>query len=119
MRDRVGGRGYLSIPKNLTYHLLPPLSLAALQSKFNPITKSLERIDDARSLITSAQIKVINLPSIVVVGDQSSGKSSVLEAISGVNLPRGDGIMTRVPIQLRLRKSRGPLRIVVHYNTVS
>ncbi|TRY85138.1 hypothetical protein DNTS_006337, partial [Danionella cerebrum] len=31
----------------------------------------------------------INLPSIAVVGDQSSGKSSVLEALSGVALPRG------------------------------
>jgi len=33
----------------------------------------------------------ICLPSIAVVGDQSSGKSSVLEALSGVALPRGSG----------------------------
>lgn len=33
----------------------------------------------------------ISLPAIVVVGDQSSGKSSVLEALSGVQLPRGSG----------------------------
>ncbi|CAM4556480.1 unnamed protein product [Leuciscus chuanchicus] len=33
--------------------------------------------------------KDIDLPSIAVVGDQSSGKSSVLEALSGVALPRG------------------------------
>ncbi|GAA6067973.1 interferon-induced GTP-binding protein Mx1-like, partial [Tachysurus ichikawai] len=31
------------------------------------------------------------LPAIVVIGDQSSGKSSVLEALSGVALPRGTG----------------------------
>ena len=31
------------------------------------------------------------LPSIVVVGDQSAGKSSTLEAISGIQLPRGSG----------------------------
>jgi len=35
--------------------------------------------------------KDVSLPSIVVVGDQSSGKSSVLEALSGVQLPRGSG----------------------------
>lgn len=33
----------------------------------------------------------VSLPSIAVVGDQSSGKSSVLEALSGVQLPRGAG----------------------------
>ena len=31
------------------------------------------------------------LPAIAVIGDQSSGKSSVLEALSGVGLPRGSG----------------------------
>ncbi|XP_017565544.1 interferon-induced GTP-binding protein Mx3-like [Pygocentrus nattereri] len=44
------------------------------------------------------------LPSIAVVGDQSSGKSSVLEALSGVGLPRGSGIVTRCPLELKLRK---------------
>ncbi|KAK3542961.1 hypothetical protein QTP70_007908 [Hemibagrus guttatus] len=33
--------------------------------------------------------KDLNLPAIAVIGDQSSGKSSVLEALSGVSLPRG------------------------------
>ena len=35
--------------------------------------------------------KDVALPSIVVVGDQSAGKSSTLEAISGIQLPRGSG----------------------------
>eukprot|EP00038_Savillea_parva_P017783 m.21510 g.21510 ORF g.21510 m.21510 type:complete len:383 (+) comp3903_c0_seq1:283-1431(+) len=39
------------------------------------------------------------------VGDQSHGKSSVLEALSGVDLPRGDGIKTRVPLVLALRQA--------------
>ncbi|KAB0403504.1 hypothetical protein E2I00_002446 [Balaenoptera physalus] len=33
--------------------------------------------------------KDLALPAIAVIGDQSSGKSSVLEALSGVALPRG------------------------------
>ncbi|KAG7315752.1 hypothetical protein KOW79_020618 [Hemibagrus wyckioides] len=44
------------------------------------------------------------LPTIAVIGDQSSGKSSVLEALSGVALPRGSGIVTRCPLALKLRK---------------
>ncbi|KAF5901384.1 interferon-induced GTP-binding protein Mx3-like, partial [Clarias magur] len=46
------------------------------------------------------------LPTIAVIGDQSSGKSSVLEALSGVALPRGSGIVTRCPLQLKLRKMK-------------
>ncbi|CAF1090832.1 unnamed protein product [Rotaria sordida] len=42
----------------------------------------------------------ISLPQIVVVGDQSVGKSSILEAISGVELPRAQNICTRCPLEL-------------------
>ncbi|KAL0553001.1 hypothetical protein IC582_006883 [Cucumis melo] len=45
------------------------------------------------------------LPSVVVVGGQSSGKSSVLESIVGRDfLPRGSGIVTRRPLVLQLQK---------------
>lgn len=46
------------------------------------------------------------LPSVVVVGGQSSGKSSVLENIVGKDfLPRGSGIVTRRPLVLQLHKT--------------
>ncbi|KAL2091923.1 hypothetical protein ACEWY4_011721 [Coilia grayii] len=45
----------------------------------------------------------IQLPQIVVVGSQSSGKSSVLESLVGRDfLPRGSGIVTRRPLVLQL-----------------
>ncbi|XP_073045055.1 dynamin-related protein 5A-like [Primulina eburnea] len=45
------------------------------------------------------------LPSIAVVGGQSSGKSSVLESIVGKDfLPRGTGIVTRRPLVLQLHR---------------
>ena len=44
-------------------------------------------------------VSKLSLPTIVVVGSQSSGKSSVLENIAGKDfLPRGQGIVTRCPI---------------------
>ncbi|KAJ0053543.1 hypothetical protein Pint_01165 [Pistacia integerrima] len=46
------------------------------------------------------------LPSVVVVGGQSSGKSSVLESVVGRDfLPRGSGIVTRRPLVLQLHKT--------------
>ncbi|WFC96594.1 dynamin GTPase [Malassezia brasiliensis] len=45
----------------------------------------------------------VDLPQCVVVGSQSSGKSSVLETIVGRDfLPRGSGIVTRRPLVLQL-----------------
>ncbi|XP_043084265.1 interferon-induced GTP-binding protein Mx-like [Puntigrus tetrazona] len=61
--------------------------------------------------------KDLSLPAIVVIGDQSSGKSSVLEALSGVALPRGSGIVTRCPLELRLKKVPGvDWKAVITYN---
>lgn len=45
----------------------------------------------------------ISLPRIAVLGLQSAGKSSLLESITGFDfLPRGEGICTRRPLELRL-----------------
>lgn len=45
----------------------------------------------------------IQLPQIVVLGSQSSGKSSVIESLVGRSfLPRGTGIVTRRPLVLQL-----------------
>ena len=40
----------------------------------------------------------LNLPQIVVIGDQSSGKSSLLSEISGIPFPAKVGITTKCPI---------------------
>jgi len=45
----------------------------------------------------------IDLPQLVVCGDQSAGKSSVLEAISGLPFPRHDGLCTKFPTEIILQ----------------
>ncbi|KAI9851524.1 MAG: dynamin-like GTPase mgm1 [Thelocarpon superellum] len=59
---------------------------------------------EIRSILqTVGQSNALTLPSIVVIGSQSSGKSSVLEAIVGHEfLPKGANMVTRRPIELTL-----------------
>ncbi|TSK17738.1 Interferon-induced GTP-binding protein Mx1 [Bagarius yarrelli] len=63
----------------------------------------IDLIDSLRALGVE---KDLALPAIAVIGDQSSGKSSVLEALSGVALPRGNGMVTRCPLELKMVKSK-------------
>ncbi|CAM9610022.1 unnamed protein product [Chrysoparadoxa australica] len=55
-------------------------------------------------LSTFTHSSEVSLPQICVMGDQSSGKSSVLEALSGIPFPRGSGLVTRCPIRLSMKK---------------
>ncbi|BEI87094.1 hypothetical protein CcaverHIS002_0704400 [Cutaneotrichosporon cavernicola] len=60
-------------------------------------------IEIRQVLLSVDQSDALTLPSIVVIGSQSSGKSSVLEAIVGHEfLPKGDNMVTRRPIELTL-----------------
>jgi len=61
----------------------------------------MNKLQDVFSTVGSKQ--KVDLPEIVVVGSQSSGKSSVLESLVGKSfLPRGTGIVTRAPLVLHL-----------------
>ncbi|KAJ3536938.1 hypothetical protein NM208_g6513 [Fusarium decemcellulare] len=61
----------------------------------------LDIIDSLRSQGVS---HYVDLPEIIVCGDQSAGKSSVLEAISGMPFPIKDGLCTRFATELVLRR---------------
>lgn len=47
---------------------------------------------------------VLSLPQIVVCGDQSAGKSSVLEALTEIPFPRNDNLCTRFATEICLRR---------------
>ncbi|XP_058501643.1 dynamin-1-like protein isoform X1 [Solea solea] len=60
-------------------------------------------INKLQDVFNTVGADIIQLPQIVVVGTQSSGKSSVLESLVGRDLlPRGTGIVTRRPLILQL-----------------
>ncbi|RKP33869.1 Dynamin central region-domain-containing protein [Dimargaris cristalligena] len=61
------------------------------------LIKTINKLQDA--FTTVGVHNPVDLPQIVVIGSQSSGKSSVLENIVGRDfLPRGTGIVTRRPL---------------------
>lgn len=64
--------------------------------------KLLDEIDKLRSQGIS---HYVSLPQLVVCGDQSSGKSSVLEATSGISFPTKDTLCTRFATEVILRKA--------------
>ncbi|KAH7908747.1 P-loop containing nucleoside triphosphate hydrolase protein [Hygrophoropsis aurantiaca] len=49
----------------------------------------------------------LEIPAIVVIGGQSAGKSSLVEAVSGINVPRDSGTCTRCPMECTM-SSEGP-----------
>lgn len=65
------------------------------------LIKAMNKLQDIFS--SMGILNSVNLPQIVVLGSQSSGKSSVLESLVGKSfLPRGTGIVTRAPLILHL-----------------
>jgi interferon-induced GTP-binding protein Mx len=75
----------------------------SIGSSFEGLIRPLINIID--QLRATGIEKDLGLPTIAVMGDQSSGKSSVLEAISGIPLPRGSDIITRCPLEMRMEKA--------------
>ena len=75
-------------------------NLSSLHSK-----DGVKLLDDIDRLRSHGIGRFVSLPQIIVVGDQSSGKSSVLEAISGVAFPTSDGLCTRFATEVILRRS--------------
>ncbi len=65
----------------------------------------LDLLDSVDCLRSQGISHYVSLPQIIVCGDQSSGKSSVLEAISGVSFPVKSNLSTRFPTELVLRKT--------------
>jgi len=74
-------------------------SLEALQSDGQ--RKILDIVDQLRRQGLSG---IVELPQLVVCGDQSSGKSSVLEAITEIPFPRKENLCTRFATEIIMRR---------------
>ncbi|OQR85300.1 interferon-induced GTP-binding protein Mx [Thraustotheca clavata] len=86
--------------------------MATLLDNNSANTNSRHLVDRLRQLGLD---KYIELPQIAVMGDTSSGKSSVLSALSGIAFPSSKDLTTRCPTQLILTYAKeltGTVRLV-------
>ncbi|KAL7907866.1 P-loop containing nucleoside triphosphate hydrolase protein [Trichoderma velutinum] len=73
--------------------------------KFNHLrtSKSTQRLNQVEKIRAHGVGDLISLPALAVCGDQSAGKSSVLEGVTGFPFPRQEGLCTRFPSEINLR----------------
>ncbi|KAF2227464.1 P-loop containing nucleoside triphosphate hydrolase protein [Elsinoe ampelina] len=82
----------------------PPLSNDSLESLQNEDARKV--MDTVDRLRKAGLGSIVQLPQIVTVGDQSSGKSSTLEAITGIPFPRKENLCTRFATQIVMRRAK-------------
>ncbi|EAT79567.2 hypothetical protein SNOG_13240 [Parastagonospora nodorum SN15] len=80
-----------------------PRELDALGAHVKDIITTINRLEGL-----GLQRLKIPLPKIIVLGEQSTGKSSVIEAISEIKTPRSTGTCTRCPLFIKLESPADP-----------
>ncbi|RFU28102.1 hypothetical protein B7463_g8219, partial [Scytalidium lignicola] len=90
---------------NLQY--IGQTAVHALQS-----SKTTLRLEQIASLRARGIGDHVDLPQLVVCGDQSAGKSSVLEGVTGLPFPRQDGLCTKFPTEIILQHTNTEQKII-------
>lgn len=89
-----------------------PIPVATLDNLTMDMKNLVKKIQDLSHL--GIEDSKIMLPKICVVGDQSTGKSSLIEGISEIRVPRSEGTCTRCPLEINLSESDDTWKCVIH-----
>ncbi len=94
---------------------LPP-NLSFASQGFSAIGDKIKQLHETLGELQTLGIQQdVSLPELVLVGDQSAGKSSLMSAFSGICIPRAEGACTRCPIHIRLSQAaRWSCKISLH-----
>ncbi len=83
-------------------------NVSFVSHNFTAIGDKVKAFNDTLGEFQSLGIQqVTNLPELLLVGDQSAGKSSLMSSFAGIYLPRSDGACTRCPVHIRLSGVQG------------
>ncbi|KAG6039656.1 hypothetical protein E4U41_002324 [Claviceps citrina] len=73
---------------------------------FQDIGKRLKACNDTLGELQQLGVSHdVQLPELVLVGDQSAGKSSLMSGLANLDLPRSEGTCTRCPLHIRVSKN--------------
>ncbi|KAJ5669638.1 hypothetical protein N7462_010708 [Penicillium macrosclerotiorum] len=90
----------LFVPATSTPLTNMPSTLDLLTMDMKPLVKKIQALSHL-----GIEDQTITLPKICVVGDQSAGKSSLIEGISEIKVPRDSNTCTRCPMEINLYES--------------
>ncbi|RAL16383.1 putative dynamin GTPase [Aspergillus homomorphus CBS 101889] len=84
---------------------LPTLKNDSINIITRDMKTLVKKIQDLRHIGIEDASSKIALPRICVIGDQSAGKSSLIEGMSEIKVPRAAGTCTRCPMEINLSES--------------
>lgn len=111
--------------KNIVNYIYNSFSQIGNKKRESTLTyiEKLNRIDDMRNKLLQFKKEqsfdeiFSSFPQFIVIGPQSSGKSSVLQRITGISLPTSSGVCTRVPTVIKLRRGQKSATVdLIHPN---
>ncbi|KAL7931523.1 P-loop containing nucleoside triphosphate hydrolase protein [Trichoderma chlorosporum] len=75
-------------------------------TSFQDIGKKLKACNDTLGELQQLGVSHdVQLPELVLVGDQSAGKSSLMSGLANLDLPRSEGACTRCPLHIRVSRN--------------
>lgn len=75
-------------------------------TSFQDIGKKLKECNDTLGELQQLGVSHdVQLPELVLVGDQSAGKSSLMSGLANLDLPRSEGTCTRCPLHIRVSRN--------------
>ncbi|KAF7908435.1 uncharacterized protein EAF01_004190 [Botrytis porri] len=114
MSSMPSSRGSSVVVDDESFHdspITPQTPISENELKTTSSLKGLQTEEQQRVLDTVAHLRkcglenTLPLPQLVVCGDQSAGKSSVLEALTEIPFPRNDNLCTRFATEISLRNA--------------
>ncbi|CAM1505760.1 Fc.00g113970.m01.CDS01 [Cosmosporella sp. VM-42] len=75
-------------------------------TSFQDIGKKLKACNDTLGELQQLGVSHdVQLPELVLIGDQSAGKSSLMSGLANLELPRSEGTCTRCPLHIRVSRN--------------